>query len=113
MSRGVRSSILIVASLAVLAVAVSAASASGPVAQAARSCGVGHGHGYGYSYLTSLTVHHTRCSTGYYVAHHHGYVRGWHCNRQTTDSSPVQYDAQVSCKSGARRVFWTFTQNKN
>jgi hypothetical protein len=112
MSRGIRSSILIVASLAVLAVAVSAASASGPVARMAKTCGVGEGKGYSYSYLTSLTVNNTRCSTGYYVAHHHGYVKGWKCKRQTTASSPVQYDAQVTCKSGRRKVFWTFTQNK-
>lgn len=111
MSRGIRSSILIIVSLAVLAV-VSAASASGPVASMARGCGVGHGKGYGYSYLTSLTVNNTRCSTGYYVAHHHGYVSGWRCSRKTTASSPDQYDAQVTCKSGRRKVFWTFTQNK-
>lgn len=112
MSRGIRSSILIVASLAVLAIAVSVASASAPVARMARGCGVGHGKGYGYSYLTKLTVNNTRCSTGYYVAHHHGNLKGWHCKRQTTASSPDQYDAQVTCTSGKRRVFWMFVQNK-
>jgi hypothetical protein len=27
------------------------------------------------------------------------------------DSSPVQYDARMTCKSGGKQVVWTFTQN--
>ena len=60
----------------------------------------------------TVTVNNTSCKTGYYVAHHHGYVKGWHCKRKTTASSPDQYDAQVTCTSGSRKVFWMFTQNK-
>lgn len=95
-----------------LTLSVSAVSAAhSPLAQAARSCGVGAGHGYGYSYLTSLSVIRTSCATGRYVAKHHGHVSGWRCSRTLLDKSPVQYDARMACKSGTRRVTWTYTEN--
>ena len=105
----------LVAMLAVagsLTLSVSAVSAApSPLAQAARGCGVGAGHGYGYSYLTSLSVTRTSCATGRYVAKHHGHVAGWRCSRTRLDTSPVQYDERVACRSGTRRVTWTYTQN--
>ena len=98
------------AAVAIGAPAVAAPAAS-PPAHAAGSCSVGQGKGYGYSYLTSLTVSSTGCSTGRNVAKHHGHVSGWSCSRKRLDTSPVQYDEKVSCRSGARRVTWTYTQN--
>jgi hypothetical protein len=86
------------------------AASSAPAAHAAGSCGIGNGEGYGYSYLTSLSVSHTSCSVGRALARKHG--RGWHCHRVLLDSSPVQYDARMTCTSRGRRVVWTYTQNK-
>jgi hypothetical protein len=110
MSRRIRLSILLVASLTVLALASTATGS--PVAQAAKSCGVGTEHGFGYTYLTSLNVSRTSCKTGRRVAKHHGHVRGWRCHTKRLDASPVQYDSRVTCKSGRRQVKWTFTQDK-
>jgi hypothetical protein len=109
MSRRCRFSILIVASLAVLAI-VSATSAAQPRAQAARTCFY-RTHNYGYSYLTYLAVRNTSCTTGRYVAHKHGHVSGWSCHKRITAKGPVQYDASVTCKSGRRQVVWSFAQN--
>jgi hypothetical protein len=110
LSRWLRSLGLLV--LVVVALVLpSAVPARTPLAHAARTCGVGSGRGYGYSYLTSLSVHNTTCSTGRYVARHHGHVSGWSCSRKVLDRSPVQYDARVTCKRGSRTVQWTYTQN--
>jgi hypothetical protein len=109
MSRRFCFSALMAASLLAL---VLVASASGsPVAQTAKTCGVGEGHGFGYSYLTSLTVQRTSCKNGRHVVHKRGKLRGWHCSKKRLDTSPVQYDERVTCKSGRRLVKWTFTQN--
>jgi hypothetical protein len=45
------------------------------------------------------------------VVHKRGKLRGWHCSKKRLDTSPVQYDERVTCKSGRRLVKWTFTQN--
>lgn len=110
MLRGLRSLGLLVF-VVVGIVLPSAVSARTPVAHAAGACRVGTGRGYGYTYLTYLWVYKTKCSTGRYVAGHHGHVRGWGCGRKILDRSPVQYDARVTCKSGSRQVQWTYTQN--
>ena len=101
---------------ALLAAAIAtggAAAASGPVAHAASGfCGMGNTRGYGYSYLTSLWVSNVSCSTGRTVAKDHGHVSGWSCKKTTLDSSPVQYDARVSCTKGSGRVHYTYTENR-
>lgn len=98
---------------ALAALPASGAARGGRVqARAAGTCGVGAGRGYGYSYLTWLWVYRTSCSTGRSLAKHHGHVSGWRCSRRILDSSPVQYDAKVTCSSGHRKVQWTFTENK-
>ena len=109
MSRRFRFSILIAASLAVLAV-VSATSAAHPKARAAKTCFY-RTHNYGYSYLTYLAVRSTSCTTGRNVAHKHGHVSGWSCHKKITAKGVAQYDANVSCKSGKRQVVWSFVQN--
>lgn len=100
--------LLLAAPLAVVAAATAPAR---PLAHTAQSCGVGAGTGYGYSYLTSLSVQNTSCANGKHLVHHHGNISGWHCSQQILDRSPVQYDARKTCKSGNRKVVWTFTQN--
>ena len=99
-------------SAVILAIAAAAGgSAQAATAHAARSCGVGNGEGYGYTYLLSLSVRNTNCSTGKSVVRHHGHLRGWRCSRKVLDRSPTQYDAKMSCSSGRRRVYYTYTQN--
>jgi hypothetical protein len=101
---------ILVAAVALLAATV--ALAHSPAARMASSCGVGSGTGYGYTYLTSLTVKRTSCATGKSVAKHHGKVRGWRCSMKKLASSPVQVQDRETCKSGAKQVVWTYTQNK-
>ena len=110
MSRRFCSVVGVLAAVMLLWVVASAA-ADGPSAQAATGCNVGTGTGYGYSYLTSLSVRRTGCATGRTVVKHHGHVRGWSCQKKRLDTSPVQYDDRETCRSGARQVVWTFTQN--
>jgi hypothetical protein len=112
MSRGIRLSILIAAGLAVLAVGVTTASGAKPKAkaQAAKTCFF-RSRNYHYSYLTYLAVSHTSCDTGRFVAHNHGHVSGWSCHKTITAKGKAQYDADVSCRKGARHVVWSFTQN--
>jgi hypothetical protein len=107
MSRRCRFSILIAASLAVLAIGVSAATAG------ARwtSCNVGNGRGHGYSYLYPLKVLHTKCRTGWWVVNHHRHPREWRCHTHIVVTGVVQRDGNVLCKSGSRRVSWSFVQN--
>lgn len=92
-------------------VSASTAAAHGRAAHVASACGVGSGLGYGYTYLTSLSVTHTGCATGRSVAKKHGHVSGWHCSTKRLATSPVQYQARVTCTSGKRRVVWTYSQN--
>jgi hypothetical protein len=109
--RAAVSALVSIGAVASAGIASSALAAPAPAAHAAASCGVGNGKGYGYTYLTSLTVTHTSCSTGKAVAKKHGHVSGWHCSTKRLATSPVQYQARVTCTSGSRRVVWTFTQN--
>jgi hypothetical protein len=100
------------AALLAIGIAASGAAARGPVAHAAGSCGLGDPRGYGYSYLTSLWVKNTTCKLGRTIAKDHGHYSGWSCKKTTLDSSPVQYDARVTCTSGSRVVKYTYTQNR-
>lgn len=109
MSRGIRWSILIIASMAVLVVSSAATARPSYVPGGYSKCNVGAGRGYGYSYLTSLYVHHIGCTNGKTVARHHG--RGWQCTTKRLDTSPVQYDSLKKCSKGRMGVLWTFTQN--
>jgi hypothetical protein len=92
-------------------IVVPTSSARVPIAHATGKCSYGNGRSYGYSYLTFLWVFRTSCANGRTIAHKHGHVRGWRCTKKILDRAPVQYDAQVTCKSGSRQVQWKFTQN--
>jgi hypothetical protein len=86
-------------------------SARNRTAHVAGRCSVGSGRNDGYSYVTSLSVSRTNCKSGLNLVKHHGHLRGWGCKKKLLDRSPVQYDARMTCKSGAKQVVWTFTQN--
>jgi hypothetical protein len=103
---------LITSVAAVALLGATAALAHSPTGRMASSCGVGSGTGYGYTYLTSLTVKRTSCANGKSVAKHHGKVRGWRCSTKKLASSPVQVQSRETCKSGAKQIVWTDTQNK-
>ena len=111
MSRGIRSSILIVASVAVLSIC-SAAAAAPPrpkYVPASYSYCLGPVRGDGYSYLDQLYVRHIGCKNGLTVAKHHG--RGWQCMTKRLTTGADQYDAWKKCAKGRMRVLWIFTQN--
>jgi hypothetical protein len=93
-------------------IAAGGAAANGPLAHAAGSCGMGNTRGYGYSYLTSLWEKNTTCKLARTIAKDHGHYSGWSCKKTTLDSSPVQYDARVTCTSGSRVVKYTYTENR-
>ncbi|MEA2315653.1 MAG: hypothetical protein QOI03_2345 [Solirubrobacteraceae bacterium] len=123
--RARRSSALLGASLAALALALAAGgsqAAAGPHGHQARSC---HAPRYpGLGYFTSLTVSGVSCSTGSQVAvayYHcrtrsgvsgrcHGRVLGYTCSEKR-NSIPTEIDARVSCRSGGKTVTHTFQQN--
>jgi len=100
------------AALLATGIAAAGAAATGPLAHAAGSCGMGNTRGYGYSYLTSLWEKNTTCKLARTIAKDHGHYSGWSCKKTTLDSSPVQYDARVTCTSGNRQVKYTYTQNR-
>jgi hypothetical protein len=119
----------VVSVAAVAAVSLFAAGGAGasPQVHAAKSCNIsGQQRSLGASYVTSLSVRHTSCSKGKAVvrAYHacrqaHGWkgkcghrVKGFRCRRHIQASSPVQYDAKVTCRRGGKRVTHTYTQNK-
>jgi hypothetical protein len=104
---------------AVLALGATAAGAS-PSAHAARSCSPPKYPGQGY--FTSLQVAHVSCATGKKVtlAHYrcrikHGRkgrcssVLHYRCT-ETRRSIPTEFTARVTCKSGARKVIYTYEQ---
>lgn len=108
-------------------IAAGGAGAASPQVHAARSCNIsGQQRSLGASYVTSLSVRHTSCAKGKAVVRAyqacrraHGWkgkcrhrVKGYACKRHIQASSPVQYDAKVTCRRGAKRVTHTYTQNK-
>ncbi len=109
MSRGIRLSILIVASLAALVICSAATARPKYVPAGYSYCRVGAGRGYGYTYLTSLYVSHIGCKNGGTVAKHHG--SGWQCTTTRLDTSPDQYDSLKKCGKGRMHVIYTFTQD--
>jgi hypothetical protein len=116
-----RSFALAAALAALLALGVTAAGAR-PAAQAARSCSPPSYPGQGY--FTSLQVAHVTCATGRKVtlAHYRcrikhgrrGHCSGvlrYRCTEGPRQSSSVEYNARVTCKRGARKVVYTYTQD--
>lgn len=91
----------------------------------AHGCSLaGRERSLGPTYTTSLSVRHTTCRTGYRVVSafdacrkHHGKaghcrhrVLRFSCSENRFDQIPTQYDSRVSCRRGAARVKFTYTQ---
>jgi hypothetical protein len=119
--------VLVAASALVLIALVAAGGAGAAEVHAAKSCNIsGQQRSLGASYVTSLSVRHTSCSNGKAVVRAyqkcrraHGWkgkcrhrVKGYSCKRHIQESSPVQYDAKVTCRNGGKRVTHTYTQNR-
>jgi hypothetical protein len=115
-----RSFALAAALAAVTAIGITAAAGASPSAHAARSCAPGKYPGQGY--FTSLQVSHVSCATGKKVMHAHyrcrirhgrkghcGRVLGYRCT-ETRRSIPTEYTARVTCKSGSKKVVYTYEQ---
>src|SRR3954451_24155041 len=119
---------VLVAALAASSLIAAPGAGASPQGHAARGCHLStHEQRHlGASYVTSLSVRYTSCSNGKAVVRAyqkcrraHGWkgkcghrVRGYSCSRHIQASSPVQYDAKVTCRRGAKRVTHTYTQNK-
>jgi hypothetical protein len=110
---------LVLALLAVAAVAAIPATAS------AASCKLPpDGKGFGPTYLLSLKTTQTSCSQGKAVvkAFHacatakspkgrcEKKVLGYSCTERRGAAIPTQFDAKTSCRKGAARVDFTYTQ---
>ncbi|MDX6656371.1 MAG: hypothetical protein QOH62_1164 [Solirubrobacteraceae bacterium] len=117
-------SLAVLACAAVVALlALGSSAGAQPTAHAARSCSPPKYPGLGY--FTSLEVSHVTCATGrkVTVAHYrcrtrHGRsgrctskVLGYSCTEGHRNSIPTEYTARVTCKSGTRKVVYTYQQN--
>jgi hypothetical protein len=117
-------SLAVLASAGVVALlALGSSAGAQPTAGAARSCSPPKYPGLGY--FTSLEVSRVSCATGRKVtlAHYrcrtrHGKkgrcssrVLGYSCKEGTRNSIPTEYNARVTCKSGTRKVVYTYQQN--
>lgn len=114
------------AAVVVLALLVpSAAQAAGPQAQAARQCSLaGDTRDLGPTYTTSLKVRRVSCGKGKSIvtAYYNCRVRNggkdgrcsgvgrWDCSERRFNVIPTQYDANVTCKRGRKRVKHSYTQ---
>lgn len=95
-------------------------------AKMASGCSIPHkGEHLGPTYLTSLSVTATSCSTGLVVVREyhncqlkHGGVKakctakvdGFSCLEKRGPSIPTEFYSTVSCRSGARRVNYKYSQ---
>lgn len=111
---------------AALALFSAAAGARGPVAHDAAGCSLrGAYRTLGPSYVTSLRVEHTGCASGKRLVRSYdrcrrrsGGARGrcgsrvlrYRCTEHRTGIA-IQFDANVTCRSGTRRVWFTYVQN--
>ena len=89
----------------------------------AKSCNIeGKQQNLGATYVTSLSAKNTSCraAEGVVRAYHDcrgngrkckRKVKGYKCRQTIVSSSPLQYDANVKCKRGAKRVNFAYTQN--
>ncbi len=100
-----------------IAVALSGVgAAAGPVAHAARSCSFQKTTSDG-GYVYQLKVRHVSCHKGKKVAmandachrRHHsrsacGHTKGYRCRQHNWERSSIEFDADVACKRGHKRI---------
>jgi hypothetical protein len=118
-----RSLAVIACAAAVALLALGSSAGAQPTAHAAKACSPPKYPGLGY--FTSLEVSRVTCATGRKVtlAHYrcrtrHGKkgrcttrVLGYSCREGTRNAIPTEYNARVTCKSGTRKVVYTYQQN--
>ena len=117
--------VLLLASLALLAlVGAGSAAAGSPAVHAAGKCHLSsHEQRHlGASYVTSLSVKKTSCKKGKGVVKAFNSCRGsargrcthkvkrYSCNESRTGIS-TQFDSTVNCSRGGKRVHFTYTEN--
>jgi len=126
MLRTARPALASIAFACLVAIAALAPASPAVARTALTTCSIsGKEQKLGPSYVTSLKVTNTTCGAGealvkaYYKCRKaHGGVKG-HCTgrvlgyscTEKRQTSPVQFYATVTCKSGARRVIHSYTQN--
>ena len=96
--------------------------AATPAAEARRCDISGKERRLGATYVTTLTVVRVSCATGERVvrAFHrcrrtprgrcHARVLRYRCSDRRTSVIPSQFEARATCRRGARRVKFTYTQ---
>jgi hypothetical protein len=89
----------------------------------AKSCNIdGKQQNLGATYVTSLSAKNTSCRAAEGVVREYHdcrgnrrtckrKVNGYRCRQTIVSSSPLQYDANVRCKRGAKLVKFAYTQN--
>lgn len=108
-----------------LALLATAAVAATPASASAATCKLpADGKGFGPTYLLSLKTTNASCSTGKAVvkAFHAcatanspkgrcvKKVLGYACTERRSAGIPTQFDAKTSCRKGAAKVDFTYTQ---
>jgi hypothetical protein len=125
MSRIPRLAAILAVGALMLSVAPGAASAKtdGPTATASKRCSTGDGRGFGTTYVLSITTKRVKCRKAKAVvrAFHKcrkgasgrcGHkVKRFKCSENRFNVSSFQYDSNVTCKRGRKRVKHTYTQN--
>jgi hypothetical protein len=125
MSRFPRLAVLLAAAALLIAAAPAASPASnadGPTASAAKTCSVGDYMGYGTTYVRWIRASNVGCKRARRVvrAFHAcrpgkkgrcGRVSGFNCSENRFNKSRYQYDSNVTCRDGGKRVKHGYTQN--
>ena len=110
----------------ILLFAVPVAAQARPTATASKSCNIsGKERSFGVTYVTSLSAKGTSCgkAKGVVKAYHScrhekgkagkcsKKVKGYSCSEGKRSSSPIQYDAKVTCTNGSKTVKHSYTQD--
>jgi uncharacterized low-complexity protein len=116
----------LLALIAPLAAAVLLLGGASPASAAGKNCDVsGKERSFGPTYVTKLKVQGVSCGTGKQVVKAYFKCRkanggkagtcgrrvlGYRCGEHRFNKIATQYDANVTCKNGSRRVWHTYTQ---
>ena len=116
----------LLALIAPLAAAILLLGPASPASAKTTTCNIsGKERSFGPTYVTKLKVAGTSCATGksvvkaYYTCRKsnggragtcHHKVLGWGCSEHRFNKISTQYDSNVTCKKGTKRVWHTYTQ---